>query len=105
MHEANGVCRRRVSSVQPIGELQAGRRRNAGPATRSMESERLPVQSVVRLTQVNIPVLLMNVPLSLSAQIPNNAWMEDMTPDKREIDLDRAIAQFAALYKHIAQHA
>jgi N-dimethylarginine dimethylaminohydrolase len=105
MHEADGVGRRRVPWVQPASELQAGRRQNARPATRSTESERLPIPSVARLTQVNIPVLLMNLPLSLSAQIPNNAWMQDMSPDKREIDLDRAIAQFVALYKHIAQRA
>jgi N-dimethylarginine dimethylaminohydrolase len=47
----------------------------------------------------------MNVPLSLSAQIPNNAYMEDMSPGEREVCLDRAIAQFLSLYKHVAQHA
>jgi N-dimethylarginine dimethylaminohydrolase len=47
----------------------------------------------------------MNLPLSLSAQVPNNAYMEDMSPSEREICLDRAIAQFQSLYKHIAQHA
>ncbi|MFI5224414.1 MAG: hypothetical protein ACHQX3_09285, partial [Nitrospirales bacterium] len=31
--------------------------------------------------------------------------MEDLSPSKREICLDRAVAQFLALYKHIAQHA
>jgi N-dimethylarginine dimethylaminohydrolase len=54
---------------------------------------------------MDFPVLLMNLPLSLSAQIPNNAWMEEMSSDKREVRLDRAISQFVALYKHIAQRA
>ena len=47
----------------------------------------------------------MNLPLSLSAQIANNAYMENMSPDQRVVDLDRAIAQFLSLYRHIAQHA
>jgi N-dimethylarginine dimethylaminohydrolase len=31
--------------------------------------------------------------------------MEDMSPDQREIRLDRAIAQFLRLYQHVAQRA
>jgi arginine dihydrolase len=59
----------------------------------------------VRFGQLTFPILLMNLPLSLSAKIPNNAYMEDMRPREREICLDRAIAQFISLYRHIAQHA
>ena len=59
----------------------------------------------VRFGQLTFPVLLMNLPLSLSAQIPNNAYMEDMRPSDREICLDRAIEQFLSLYRHIAQCA
>jgi hypothetical protein len=40
----------------------------------------------------------MNLPLSLSAQIPNNTYMEEMSPSQREICLDRAIAQLLSLY-------
>lgn len=58
-----------------------------------------------RLGDLPYPVLLMNVPLSLSAEIPNNAWMADMSPDERDICLDRAGAQFFDLYKHIARQA
>ena len=61
--------------------------------------------SGVRFGELNFPVLLMNLPLSLSAQIPNNASMEDRSPSEREICLDRAIAQFIPLYKHVAQRA
>lgn len=71
-------------------------------ATRRLESELLPF---VRLGHVNFPVLLMNLPLSLSAQVPNNAYMEEMSPSKREVCFDLAITQFISLYKHIAQHA
>jgi N-dimethylarginine dimethylaminohydrolase len=47
----------------------------------------------------------MNLPLSLSARIANNAYMADLRPSEREIRLDRAIMQFRALYEHIAQRA
>jgi hypothetical protein len=57
----------------------------------------------LRLRHLSFPVFLMNLPLSLSAQIPNNAWMDDLSPSEREVRLDRAIAQFLALYRHIAQ--
>ena len=57
------------------------------------------------LGRLNRPVLLMNVPLSLSTQVPNNAWMEAMNPGEREIDLDRAISQFLMVYRHLARTA
>ena len=47
----------------------------------------------------------MNLPLSLSAQIPNNAYMHDLSPSEREICHARAMSQFRSLYQHIAQHA
>ena len=77
----------------------------ARAATRRVKSKSVPAPSGVRLGHLNFPVLLMNLPLSLSAQIPNNAYMENMSPGEREVCLDRAIAQFLSLYKHIAQHA
>jgi len=47
----------------------------------------------------------MNLPLSLSAEIPNNAYMDDLAPIKRKICIDQAIKQFMALYTHIANQA
>ena len=47
----------------------------------------------------------MNVPLSLSTQVPNNAWMGDMSLSEREVRLDKAVAQFHELYRYIAQQA
>ena len=67
-----------------------------------------PVRSFsegLRAGRVESPVLLMNLPLSLSTQVPNNAWMDDISPEDRHVRLDRAIAQFNDLYKHLAQHA
>jgi N-dimethylarginine dimethylaminohydrolase len=59
----------------------------------------------VPFRELSFPVLLMNLPLSLSARIPNNAYMDDLSPSAREVCLDRAILQFRALYEHIAQRA
>ena len=63
------------------------------------------ISANTRFKHFNFPVLLMNLPLSLSAQIPNNASMQDRTASEREICLDRAIAQFVQLYSHVAQNA
>jgi N-dimethylarginine dimethylaminohydrolase len=81
-------------------------RRGIGPTTRRVSSTNLPaLPSGVRLGRLNLPVLLMNLPLSLSTQIPNNVYMEEMSPSEREVCLDRAIAQFLPLYRHVAQRA
>lgn len=96
---------------QPLWDAP-GRAREIGqvqefpPAAPQVKLEPLPsFPSGFRFGQLGFPVLLMNLPLSLSAQIANNAYMENMSPDQRVVDLDRAIAQFLSLYQHIAQHA
>jgi N-dimethylarginine dimethylaminohydrolase len=71
--------------------------------TRAQPAASLPSGGPFR--QLSFPVLLMNLPLSLSASIPNNAYMDDLRPSEREIRLDRALAQFRALYEHIARRA
>src|SRR5262245_10841264 len=65
----------------------------------------LQTSAACRLGQLPFPVLLMNLPLSLSTRIPNNAWMEDISPDERDISMDRALSQFCDLYKHVARQA
>ena len=92
--------RAQLGSQTRVGQLQ-----DVGFATRRVNGPLPLFPSGVRFGQLNFPVLLMNLPLSLSAQIPNNASMEDRSPSEREICLDRAIAQFLRLYKHVAQHA
>jgi len=85
----------RAGELQTLGltPLQAASERPASP------------RQWKQLAHVSLPVLLMNLPLSLSARIPNNAYMEDMSPSEREICHDRALEQFLLLYQHIAQHA
>lgn len=58
-----------------------------------------------RLGDVKLPVFLMNLPLSLSAEVANNVWMDKIDPGEREIRFDKAMAQFLALYRHIAARA
>ena len=107
MQEADSVRRGRGAPwARSENELRAGQLQDVAPGTLRAVTEPSPVfLSSVSSAHLNLPILLMNLPLSLSAQIPNNAWMQDMSPEKREIRLDRAIAQFLALYKHIAQRA
>ncbi|NLS02181.1 amidinotransferase [Rhizobium sp. P32RR-XVIII] len=67
-----------------------------------------PVRSFsegLQVGQINCPVLLMNLPLSLSTQVPNNAWMNDIGVSERGIRLDRAVSQFQELYKHVTRQA
>jgi N-dimethylarginine dimethylaminohydrolase len=87
----------REAAVQLRNQVEAGQHQDIGFAK--------AFAAGVRFGQLNFPVLLMNLPLSLSAQIPNNASMQDRTASEREICLNRAIAQFARLYGHVAQHA
>jgi len=48
---------------------------------------------------------LMNVPLSISADVANNVWMEEIDPGERRIDKRKAINQFAQLYHFMAAEA
>jgi N-dimethylarginine dimethylaminohydrolase len=105
MDQSDGVRRQRGPLNQLGIQARAARLQDVMPATRQVKLEPQPSSLNVRLGCQNFPVLLMNLPLSLSAQIPNNAYMEDLSPNLREIHLDRAVAQFLSLYKYIAQYA
>jgi N-dimethylarginine dimethylaminohydrolase len=56
-------------------------------------------------SSLNKPAYLMNVPFSLTAETPNNAWMDEMPAKARHIDIDRAINQFLQLYHFMAGDA
>jgi N-dimethylarginine dimethylaminohydrolase len=51
------------------------------------------------------PAFLLNFPLSYSAGVPNNAWMQELTAEERVVDLDRAARQFLQLYHFLASEA
>jgi len=59
----------------------------------------------VSLRTLGHPVLLMNLPLSLSAEVPNNALMEALQGEEGEIDRALALRQFLALYRQLSRHA
>ncbi len=64
-----------------------------------------PETPVSKLRMLGFPVLLMNLPLSLSTEVPNNAYMEDLHPRQRKVCRDSAIQQFMSLYGHVARRA
>ncbi|WP_147448225.1 arginine deiminase-related protein [Mesorhizobium sp. YM1C-6-2] len=59
----------------------------------------------LRRAKTAVPVYLMNLPLSLSAQVANNAWMDEMSAVDREVRPASAISQFLELYRHISGQA
>ena len=56
-------------------------------------------------TVLDKPAYLMNVPFSLSAEVPNNIWMTEMKQEARRIDINKAINQFLQLYHYMASDA
>jgi len=53
-------------------------------------------------TQLERPAFLLNFPFSFSTQCPNNPWMQDLPPDRRQPDFKRATVQFLEMYRSIA---
>jgi len=61
--------------------------------------------SALNPSSVDKPAFLMNVPFSLAADLPNNAWMDELSTDARHVDLRKAISQFLQLYHFVAAEA
>lgn len=53
-------------------------------------------------TQLERPSFLLNFPFSLSTEVANNAWMQDLPPEGRDPDFKRASLQFLELYRCVA---
>jgi len=56
-------------------------------------------------TQFDRPAFLVNFPFSLSTEVPNNPWMQDLPPDQRRPDFKRACWQFLELYRYLSAEA
>ncbi len=56
-------------------------------------------------TKLDKPSFLLNFPFSLSADVANNIWMQEMAPEDRRIDLRKAFRQFFDLYHFLASEA
>jgi len=53
-------------------------------------------------SQLNIPSYVMNFPFTLSADKPNNIWMEELKPEDLVINRPKAYKQFMDLYNFMA---
>lgn len=71
----------------------------ADPATETAAQPSLTPGTLTR------PAFVMNAPFSFSTAEANNPWMQDLPPDKRQVDRRRAIVQFLQLYRFISGDA
>lgn len=62
-------------------------------------------EAAAALLEAHRPAFLMCAPFGLAAAVPNNAWMEELSPAARQVDRRRALDQFAALYAFVAARA
>lgn len=49
--------------------------------------------------------LLLCPPKYLSAEVANNKWMKEMSPEDRKVNVDRAMAEFQTMYSLMSQDA
>lgn len=64
-----------------------------------------PTAMCPKIRTLDWPVFLMNLPLSYSTEEANNVWMEEIQPDKRAVNLKKAMKQFLQVYHFIASDA
>lgn len=57
------------------------------------------------ITHEDFPAFLMNVPLFLATDVPNNVWMQEMSEEARRLDRSKALAQFRRVYEFLAARA
>lgn len=105
MDRADNGRKTRSLGDSPGNGTASAQRQDVGAQAGGLRSQDAALPGGVPFRQLSFPVLLMNLPLSLSARIPNNAYMDDLSSDEREVCLERAIGQFRALYRHLAQRA
>jgi N-dimethylarginine dimethylaminohydrolase len=53
-------------------------------------------------TTLDKPAFLMNLPFSYETEVANNAWMQELEPEERQVDSRRALRQFFDLYHFMA---
>ena len=63
------------------------------------------VSTALNPTRLERPSFLMSCPFGLSTAVPNNPWMTDLPPEKREPNLKRAVVQFLELYRFLSSEA
>lgn len=70
-----------------------------------LQKETLLQQDCNHIAYTDKVGFLMNVPFSLSTDVPNNLWMVDLSPDERIINKNKALSQFMSLYGFLARHS
>jgi len=66
---------------------------------------RTRTEARVNPTRLERPAFLLNAPFSYSTDVPNNAWMEELSPEDRRPDQRRSMLQFLELYRILASDA
>src|SRR5215213_6788581 len=56
-------------------------------------------------TRLRRPSFLLCPPFTYATSVANNIWMEELEPEEREPDPDRAMAQFLEVYRFLAAEA
>ncbi|MGW6455346.1 dimethylarginine dimethylaminohydrolase family protein [Streptomyces sp. NPDC055078] len=56
-------------------------------------------------SHLDYPAFVVNAPFSLSSEVPNNVWMEELSESDREIDRGRAMVQFLELFSVLSAGA
>ncbi len=80
----------------------------AGPAleaTRAATVVAAPTPPWLNATQLERPAFLLNFPFSLSTEVANNVWMQDLPLERRVPNFKRAAIQFLELYRALAGEA
>ncbi len=54
------------------------------------------------IKHLKIPAFLLNMPFSLSTDQPNNIWMNELKPEERIVNKDRALQQWRKVYQFLA---
>jgi N-dimethylarginine dimethylaminohydrolase len=59
-------------------------------------------EELEQITRQPFPAFLMNLPLFISTQDPNNVWMRELDASARQVDRAKATRQFLELYHFLA---
>ncbi|MFQ6004798.1 MAG: hypothetical protein ACE5OQ_04770 [Woeseia sp.] len=59
----------------------------------------------LNISEIEFPAFLLNAPLSMSADIPNNCLMEKRSAEQRRVDRPKALRQFHELYSFLCSQA
>jgi N-dimethylarginine dimethylaminohydrolase len=64
-----------------------------------------PTPRPLNPTRLERPAFLLAFPFSLATDVPNNQWMVDLPPEKRQVNLKRAMLQFLEVYRFVSSEA